>query len=47
LLLGVANELLNVVLASWDRRIGLDAGAQELVQVRPASSSTASRNSLC
>lgn len=47
LLLGVANELLNVVLASWDRRIGHEAGAQELVQVRPASSSTASRNSYC
>lgn len=47
LLLGVANELLNVVLASWDRRIGHEAGSQELTQVRPASSSTASRNSLC
>ncbi|KAJ5370487.1 uncharacterized protein N7496_006579 [Penicillium cataractarum] len=47
LLLGVANELLNVVLASWDRRIGHEAGSQELAQVRPASSSAASRNSLC
>lgn len=37
LLLGVANELFNVVLANWDRKI--DRGStQELVQHRPGSS---------
>lgn len=37
LLLGVANELFNVVLANWDRKIGRD-DTQELVQYRPGSS---------
>ncbi|KAJ5160325.1 uncharacterized protein N7482_007329 [Penicillium canariense] len=46
-LLGVANELFNVVLASWDRRIGQEPGSQELAQVMPASSSGGSRHSLC
>ncbi|KAI2732718.1 hypothetical protein CBS147332_1857 [Penicillium roqueforti] len=35
LLLGVANELLNVLLASWDRRQA--EGAQQLVQFRPGT----------
>ncbi|OQD68699.1 hypothetical protein PENDEC_c032G00040 [Penicillium decumbens] len=39
LLLGVTNELSNVVLAKWDRRIALARqGNQELVQYRPPSS---------
>ncbi|KAJ5677870.1 uncharacterized protein N7477_003503 [Penicillium maclennaniae] len=39
LLLGVANELLNVVLAKWDRKLaGEHEGSQELVQHRPPSS---------
>lgn len=39
LLLGVANELFNVVLAKWDRKIaGEQEGSQELVQHRPPSS---------
>ncbi|KAJ5152069.1 hypothetical protein N7492_010364 [Penicillium capsulatum] len=38
LLLGVANELLNVVLASWDRRAGNGESRQELVRYRPGSS---------
>ena len=46
LLLGVANEFLNVVLASWDRKIGHEAGSQEQTQVRPASSG-ADSSSLC
>lgn len=40
LLLGVANELLNVVLASWDRRIVNGESTQELVRYRPGSSET-------
>jgi hypothetical protein len=35
LLLGVANELLNVLLARWDRKKG--ENSQQLVQVRPGS----------
>lgn len=47
LLLGVANELLNVVLAKWDRKLaGAQAGSQELVQHRPPSSGN-SANSVC
>lgn len=38
LLLGVANEFLNVILASWDRKIGHD-DTQELVQYGPGSDS--------
>ncbi|KAJ5310044.1 uncharacterized protein N7443_002505 [Penicillium atrosanguineum] len=39
LLLGVANELFNVVLAKWDRKLaGEQEGSQELVQHRPPSS---------
>jgi hypothetical protein len=47
LLLGVANELLNVVLAKWDRKLaGAPAASQELVQHRPPSSGN-SANSVC
>lgn len=47
LLLGVANELFNVVLAKWDRRIALaHEENQELVQHRPPSSGN-SANSVC
>ena len=38
LLLGVANELLNLVLASWDRKIGQGEGSEGLAQDRPGSS---------
>lgn len=46
LLLGVANEFLNVVLASWDRKIGHEAGSQEQTQVSRVSSG-ADSSSLC
>lgn len=45
LLLGVANELLNVVLANWDRKISRTG--QELVPYRPASSNGHSAQSVC
>lgn len=47
LLLGVANELLNVVLASWDRRTVNGESSQELVQHRPGSSGRNSAHSIC
>ena len=43
LLLGVANEFLNVVLATWDRELG-KAHSQELEQLRRRSSDRASMN---
>lgn len=46
LLLGVANELFNVVLANWDRKISRGS-TQELVQYRPGSSGGQSLASIC
>jgi hypothetical protein len=37
LLLGVANELLNVLLASWDRKQSASASSQQLVQYAPGT----------